>query len=66
MLRGTQGLAEGLTEGVGSLLPGEEKAQGDLITAFQYLKGQLQRGWRVSLQKEPHGEDKGQRVQVAP
>ncbi|KAK4829087.1 LOW QUALITY PROTEIN: hypothetical protein QYF61_002038 [Mycteria americana] len=30
------------------------------------LKGQLQRGQRCSLHKEPHGEDKGQRVQVAP
>ena len=29
------------------------------------LKGQLQRGGRLSLHKEPRGEDKGQWVRVA-
>ena len=34
--------------------------------SFPVDKGQLQRGQRLSLHKELHGEDKGQQVQVAP
>ncbi|KAK4826624.1 hypothetical protein QYF61_010552 [Mycteria americana] len=47
--------------GVGSLLPGEEKTWGGPHHSSPVLKG-----WRLSLHKEPRGEDKGQRVQVAP
>ena len=42
----------------------EKKAEGDLITVFQYLKGSYKED-RGSLHKEPHGEDKEQQVQVA-
>jgi len=43
----------------------KEKAQGDLTTAFQCLKGGC-RGYGGSLFTRSHGEDKGQQVQVAP
>ena len=42
-----------------------EKAQGGPHHSIPVLKGQLQRGRRLSLHNEPHGEDKGERVQVA-
>ncbi|KAK4832631.1 hypothetical protein QYF61_024612 [Mycteria americana] len=37
-----------------------EKAQGVPHHSIPVLKGQLQRGQRLSLHKEPHGEDRGQ------
>ncbi|PKU35221.1 hypothetical protein llap_14474 [Limosa lapponica baueri] len=46
-------------EGVGSFLPTAEKAQGELIAVFQYLKGKYRED-KLSLHKQPHGEDKGQ------
>jgi len=42
-----------------------EESQGRPHHSIPALKGQLQRGQRLSLHKEPHGEDKGQRVPVA-
>lgn len=36
----------------------------DFIKIFQYLKGLIQKTWRLFLHKEPHEEDKGQWVQV--
>lgn len=42
-----------------------EKTQGQAHHSVPLLKGQLQRGWKLSLQKEPHGEDQGAGVQVA-
>ena len=56
---------EGKAEGVRSLLPGEEKAQGGSHHSIPVFKGQLQRGRRLFRHKEPHEEDKGQWVQVA-
>jgi len=53
------------TEGVRSLLPAEEKAQADAHHSIPVLKGWIQRGQRLALHKEPHGEDKGQWVKVA-
>lgn len=51
----------GKIKGVWSLIPGEEKAPGDLITIFQFLKGSYKEDGG-SLHKEPHGEDKDHRV----
>lgn len=55
----------GNTEEVRFLLSGEDKAQGGPLLRFQYLKGQLKRGQRLSLHNEPQGEDKGKWVKVA-
>lgn len=57
---------QGKTEGVTSLLPGEQKAQGGPHHGIPVLKEWLQGEQRVSLHKELHGEDKRQQVQVAP
>ncbi|KAK4832801.1 hypothetical protein QYF61_025669 [Mycteria americana] len=43
----------------------KRRLRGDLITVFQPpLKGWLQRGQRLSLHKEPCGEDKGQQFSL--
>jgi len=42
-----------------------EKAWGEPHRSIPVLKGQLQRGQRLCLHKEPHGEDKGRQVQVS-
>ena len=67
MIKGLENLPyeERLKE-LGLFSLGEEKAQGGPHHSIPVLKGWLQRGRRLSLHKEPHGEDKGQRVQVAP
>jgi len=57
---------KGKTEEVKSFQPGEEKAQGGPHYSIPVLKGKLQRGWRIPLHKEPHGEYKKQSVQVTP
>jgi len=56
----------GKAEGVRYLIPGEEKAQGEPHYSMSVLKAQLQRGQKISLHQEPHGEHKGQQVQVSP
>lgn len=47
-----------------------ERAQRSIMkmlkTSTTVLKGQVQRGWRLSLHKEPHGQDQGQKIQTAP
>ena len=63
MIEGLENLpCEERSKQLRSFLPREEKAQGDLI--IQYLE-QLQRGRRLSPYKVPHGEDKGQWIQVS-
>ena len=64
MIRGLESLALGKTEGARSLLPGEETARQGPHHSIPVLEGQLQRGWRLPLAKEPHGKDKGHQVQV--
>lgn len=44
----------------------KKKLRGDLLTVFQYLKGNNHEDRGFPLHKEPHGEDRGQQVQVAP
>ena len=39
MIKGLEHLPRRQAEGAGLVQPGEEKAVGDLIAAFQYLKG---------------------------
>jgi len=42
-----------------------EKTQREPYYSIPVVKGWVKRGQRLSLHKEPQGEDKGQQVQVA-
>jgi len=54
MIKGLENLPY-KTEGVRSSLPGEEKVQGASHHSIPVLEGQLQREWKISFHKEPHG-----------
>jgi len=41
------------------------RLRGGLHHGIPVLKGWLQRGWRLSIPREPQGEHKGQCVQLA-
>jgi len=53
--KGTEPALWGKTDGVSSFYPKEEKAQGDLVTVFQYLKSSSKEG-RGSLFTRTHIE----------
>lgn len=53
-----------MTEGVRSFCPEEVPSRIRICIPVCILE-QLQRGWRLTLHKEPYGEDKNQWVQVA-
>lgn len=43
---------------------GEERGQGDLTDACNYLRGRVQRGWRLALFSGTQGQDKRQWAQT--
>lgn len=43
---------------------GEERGQGDLTDACNYLRGSVQRGWRLALFSGTQGQDKRQWAQT--